>query len=151
MIKVLRADIYTHVNDPKQFLGRFLWQKIIVPRKKALLVYDPMTQSAQEISYSLWAFQDTAFIPHCLGSTHPHKDDIPVWMISRDECQNIITKKNVLINISENAIPEKDLLHCTQRLVEIIGNHSQAIHNARERFRTYRHYSSLELYHHAVP
>ena len=141
-------DIYTQVGDPLIFIGRLLWQKVVVPRHDAVLVFDPDHHQASFLSQRLWSFEDTAFVPHEVGSQKLRERKSPVYVLTYDELERMEGKVFLLINMAEHAIPELVLRERACRLVEVVG--SDTIEAARLRFRCYRTYPSVELRHHVV-
>jgi DNA polymerase IIIc chi subunit len=147
---MIKADIYTKISDPLNFMGRFLWQKVIVAKRNAVVLYDPMLHTSHKLSQSLWCFDDAAFIPHGAGIEAASFIKYPIVLLTLQELEDVKKTVNILINLMEHAIPEKVLKKHTQHLIEIVSLEPQDIQNARDRFRIYRDYHSVELRHHVL-
>jgi DNA polymerase-3 subunit chi len=95
-------------------------------------VYCAQLAQCDHLDEYLWAYEDTAFIPHaCLND--PLASEAPVCITTPDS--PLRAHVNLLINLSAQSIEHTGQL---TRIIEIIPPEDAAKAAARERFRTYR-------------
>ncbi|AIK96697.1 DNA polymerase III subunit chi [Candidatus Odyssella acanthamoebae] len=105
-----------------------LVEKIYLNGLRALIVCDSQ-ERLETLNSVLWTFSPTSFIPHgFVGDPLRH----PVWLsLSADN----INKAEVVIVLNGAMIPDNGFDRCMDMFD---GNNPDTVHNARDRYKSYR-------------
>lgn len=105
-----------------------LVEKIYVNGLRALIICDNQ-ERMEALNNVLWTFSQSAFIPHgYVGDAMRH----PIWLSLSPENVN---KADVVIVLNGTMIPKGIFSRCMDMFD---GNNPEAVHQARERYKTYR-------------
>ena len=123
------VSFYTHAND-KLTVARQLTAKAVA-RGLQVMIYAPDAALADAIDVLLWTTPALSFLPHC-RDTHPLATITPVLI---GEHVDTLARADVMINLHQDRPPAFSRF---QRLLEIVGTHTEDIEQGRVRYRFYR-------------
>lgn len=127
-----RIFFYHGMNERLPYAARLIagaWAQ-----KKAITIYAPEAEMAQQLDQLLWAQPATGFIPHCFGDS-PLVDETPV-LIARNETELARSSQDQrLLNLSNELPPGFARF---ESLVEVVSQEEVARQSGRERVRFYR-------------
>lgn len=103
-------------------------------QKKAITVYAPDQNLAQQLDQMLWAQHATGFIPHCMGDS-PLAVETPI-LITRSEAELARSAQDQrLLNLSDELPPGFARF---ESLVEVVSQEDVVRLGGRERVKFYR-------------
>lgn len=123
-----RIDFHTHVADRLSYVCRLT--RKVYGAGKAVLVLGESTELAA-LDTALWTFSALEFIPHCMAND-PLASVTPV--VLTDDLARA-PHHAVLVNLRAH-VPANFARF--ERLLEVVGDASEALDAGRERYRFYR-------------
>ena len=137
------ATFYTRVADPRTFACRLTARA--VQSGSRVLVWAETAEEIERLDADLWQFDPTAFLPHeILKSGQAFPQDVPVVLAAGGSLPPAEPGR-VVLNLSPAFWSHAPIP--PERVLEIVGNSLEALDEARERFRAYRH-SGFIVEHH---
>ncbi len=134
----MQIHFYTNIPNVLNFLAHYLWYTVLSEHKTAIVYFSEEQYTTIRLSNSLWSFEETSFIAHCILPSKIAKDT-PIWL-SKD--LNLYMEANLKRDILINLTPLNLDINCLQgycdNLLEIVGRDSEAITLGREKFKLYK-------------
>jgi len=124
-----RIDFYRYAEDKVRFACRLATKAY--ERSSRLVVYAPDPAVLADFDRSLWTYQATRFVPHCMAGSALASETPIVLAGSGDS----LPHHDVLLNLSEEWPP---FFASFERLLEIVGADEEDKERARGRYAFYK-------------
>ncbi|MDF7676625.1 DNA polymerase III subunit chi [Neisseriaceae bacterium ESL0693] len=130
-----KITFYTHVADPLRFACQ-LTQKAYT-QKARILVWLADAATAAQFDALLWSFDSVSFVPHQFWSPNtPQPDQQQGVLLATGDHLPMVAAETVVLNLAD--VYWCDAPQQPQRILELVGNDTDSIVAARQRFRAYR-------------
>jgi DNA polymerase III subunit chi len=126
---VTRIDFYHEAEDRLAIICKLVAKA--VQQQNRVLIYAPDASRAQTIDQLLWAFPQTAFLPHCAAG-HRLAAETPVLISGDPEAQ---PHDDVLVNLHDEWPPGFARF---KRLLEVVSRGDEDKQWARARYKFYK-------------